>query len=97
MKAWEIVGYAFRADTYCPSDIVGALPTGEGEPFDGWALAPGVHMTTEDNLDEIAFAFGIDRQDEHSFDSWDFPKVIFASSVEDDEYCAVCARPLFED
>lgn len=94
MKAWDVVGYMFNADTYCPDCIVGALPTGEGGAYDGWKLASGVVMSTEDNLSEIAYAFQIDRMDERSFDSGDFPKVIFASSVEDDEYCATCGETL---
>lgn len=96
--ATDIVGYTFNADTYCREHIVGALPTGEGEAFDGWALAQGVRMSTEDNLSQIAYAFGIDRDDESSFDSSEFPKVIFADQAWDGEdYCAVCLRPLVED
>lgn len=95
MKAWTIVGYTFRTDNYCPRHVIDALPTGPGEAFDGWALAPGVHMTTEDNLSELAAAFGIDRTDEYSYDSGDFPKVIFASQVEsDDDTCVTCGEPL---
>lgn len=93
-KAWDIVGYAFQADTYCPDCIIGQLPTGEGQAFDGWALAAGVNMTTEDNLSELAAAFQIDRMDERSYDSGDFPKVIFASSVEGEETCGNCHEPL---
>lgn len=95
MKSWEIVGYTFQTDVYCWGDcVIRALPTGEGEPYDGWALADGVRMSTEDNLDELALAFGIDRNDEHSFDSGDFPKVIFADSVQDDERCCACGGEL---
>lgn len=93
-KAWGIAGYTFRADVYCPDCIIEALPTGEGEAYDGWALAPGAGpMSTEDNLNEIALAFGIDRQDERTFDSSDFPKVIFHSQVEGD-VCGHCGREL---
>ena len=94
-KAWDIVGYTFQADTYCPDCIIGALPTGEGQAYDGWALAPGADpMSTEDNLNEIAAAFQIDRQDERSFDSGDFPKVIFSSQIQDAEYCGHCGREI---
>ena len=94
MHATDIVGYTFQADTYCPEHVIDALPTGEGEAFDGWALAPGADpMSTEDNLSEIASAFGIDRQDEHTFDTDYFPKVIFADQAEDSR-CATCDEPL---
>lgn len=91
MQAWTIVGYTFNADNYCPSCIIDALPTGDGEKYDGWA---GTLVTYEEALEEIAIAFGIDREDEASFDSGDFPKAIFASDVEDDEYCGECHSPL---
>jgi len=92
MKAWEIVGYTFNADVYCPHHIIAALPTGDGEPFDGWTTV--VPMSTEDNLSEIAYAFQIDRMDESSFDYGDFPKVIFASDASEDDYCATCGETL---
>lgn len=88
-----IVGYVYRADTYCTNPECLPLATGEGEDFDGWNLAPGIYMATEDNLDEIAAAFGIDRLDEYSFDSDYFPKVILAGMSEDDA-CATCGADL---
>lgn len=93
-KARDIVGYTFQADTYCPGCIIDQLPTGHGQLYDGWALAPGVRMHPEDNLTEIAYAFGIDRDDETTFDSGDFPKVIFSSQLEDTEHCGACGDEL---
>lgn len=90
----HIVGYTFQAENYCPGCIVDQLPTGPGQPYDGWALAPGVSMPVEANLNEIAYAFGIDRGDETTFDSGDFPKVIFSSQLEDTEYCEACGGVL---
>lgn len=69
-----IVGYTFAADNYCPEHVIDALPTSEG----------GVHMSVEDNLDELAAAFGIDRTDESSFDSGNFPKIITKQQAEHD-------------
>ncbi len=91
----DIVGYVFKADTFCPDHVVGRLPTGPSEDFDGWALAHGVTMTAEENLDEIAVAFGIDREDERSFDSNYFPKVVFRGSAEESQ-CGVCGKFLNE-
>jgi hypothetical protein len=98
MRLDTIVAYTFNADTYCPDCIVKVLPYGEGEAFDGWKLSDGWEhlMTTEENLDEIAAAFGIDRQDERSFDSGDFPKVVFYDDGEP-EYCGRCHEPILED
>lgn len=88
VKAYSIVGYIYQADIYCPSCILHVLPTGEGEAFDGWKDVSGT-MTAEENLDELAAAFGIDRYNEESFDSGEFPKVVFASDSPDD-YCGRC-------
>ena len=85
----DVVGYVFKADTYCPEHVIAKLPVGPSEDFDGWALAHGVTMTTEENLDEIAYAFGIDREDERSFDSDYFPKVVFRDAAEDSQ-CGEC-------
>lgn len=94
MKGDAIVGYTYRAENLCPSCTIGALPTGPDEAFDGWRDVSNPPMSAEENLAGIAEAFGIDRTDERSFDSGDFPKVIFASSVEDDERCMTCDEPL---
>jgi hypothetical protein len=45
-------------------------------------------------LDEAAEKRGIDAMDEHSYDSGDFPKVIFSAMIEDDEYCCQCNEVL---
>lgn len=96
MKSWTIVGYVYQADIYCDACIVDAV-TADGGAYDGWALAPSISMPTEHNLSEIAFAFGIDRTDERSFDSGNFPKVILAGMVEsDDERCGACHESLLD-
>jgi hypothetical protein len=92
----DIVAYTYNAETYCPDCIIKILPTGDGQAFDGWAVAPELNMTTEHNLIEIAWAFGINRNDESSFDSDDFPKVVFDSQVEYSENCGNCGAELIE-
>lgn len=98
MRADRIVGYTFRADNWCTAHIVQQLPTGEGEAFDGWALAEGAApMQPEDELDEIAAAFGIDRMTETTFDSDNFPKVIFAYQIDAlTERCGHCHELLID-
>jgi len=92
-KAWDVVGYTYRAETLCPACTLAALPTSEGEAFDGWRDVSVPPMGAESNLTELALAFGIDRMDECSFDSADFPKVIFSSSNEGDT-CDQCGTEL---
>lgn len=89
--ATDIVGYVFKADTYCREHIMPAVMA--TKKYDGWELAKGVTMPVEQDLDEIAYAFQIDRQDESSFDADEFPKVIFRDQAED-TYCGVCGEPL---
>lgn len=81
MKAWTIVGYTYNAENYMPEAIVAQLTTNPGNVNHHRAVvtAPEAH------LDLLARLAGIDRTDERSFDSGDFPKVIFASDVEDGE------------
>ncbi|WP_301851148.1 hypothetical protein [Rhodococcus pyridinivorans] len=40
-------------------------------------------MAVEDALDQIAASNGIDRMDERTFDTNDFPKVIFVDQLTD--------------
>jgi hypothetical protein len=87
MHATDIVGYTYNADTYCPScteriadeRLLQIAPT----------VDPGL-----DVLGTWARELGIDREDERSYDSGDFPKVVFADMVEDDEYCGSCQNRL---
>jgi hypothetical protein len=94
MQPDQIAGYTYRAENACPYCTIGALPTGDGDVFDGWKDCSVPPMSAEENLSELAAAFGIDRMDERTFDSGDFPKVIFASMVEDGERCTMCGTPL---
>lgn len=95
-KSFDIVGYTFNADQFCPNCIIDMLPTGEGEEFDGWKLAAEVKMSVEDNLSEIAYAFSIDREEETSFDSSEFPKVIFNGMASSDDMCGYCHTSLLD-
>ena len=89
-KSTDVVAYIYRAEPLCPNCVIQALPIGDGGEFDGWALAEGVRMSTEENLSELALAFGIDRDDESSFDSDEFPKVVFDSQLEAGDACGMC-------
>jgi hypothetical protein len=90
-KATDIVGYTFNADIYCPSHIVARLTHNPGDV--NYCCATIVEP--EPHLDLIARIDGINREDESTYDSDEFPKVIFASQVEsDDDRCATCHEPL---
>jgi hypothetical protein len=93
---YDIAGYTYNADNYCERHVFGAM---------GKRRLPG--RTVEESLDTYAAQRGIDRQDERSFDSGDFPKVIFRDQAHDgcnaaNDYepgqcgdrCGKCGEPL---
>lgn len=90
-KSSDIAGYIYKADTYCPEHIIGAMTS--TEDYEGWELAEGIEMGVEENLDNIAAHFSINRQDENSFDSEEFPKVIFRDQA-DGSVCGYDGEPL---
>ena len=59
-------------------------------------IVPGPHHEdAEQYLARVAGFFGIaDREDEWTFDSGDFPKVVFSWQIEDTEHCAECGGEL---
>jgi hypothetical protein len=86
MKSWTVVAYTFNAETVCLYCLWRKA---------AFAVEAAGHHNSEfvgleDLLDTWARSEGIDREDERSFDSDDFPKVVFADSVVDDETCDVC-------
>lgn len=80
MTYGQPIAYTYRADVYCPGCILEVLHLGER----GQAPVQSV----ESELDAIASERGIDRYDEWSFDSGEFPKVVF--DAEEDEHCGQC-------
>lgn len=96
----DLVGYTYRADNYCGADIAEALAN------HGFAVTPG-EMGNPDAvevmLNELATGVGkyaplpapfpIDRDDEASFDSDEFPKVLLRDQAED-AVCANCGQML---
>lgn len=86
----DVVGYVYRADIYCPVhllDTYRARRRAAGASIDSTRQrASGV----EDVLDIYASDRGIDREDETTFDSDDFPKVILRIDAEPDDQCGAC-------
>lgn len=78
-KATDIVGYMYNADIWTPAGII------ELGIRDGWLAPAARDMDAEEVLDQAHHQFGIDRYDECSYDSSEFPKVVFRASVESDE------------
>ncbi|MBP00281.1 MAG: hypothetical protein CMG34_03560 [Candidatus Marinimicrobia bacterium] len=77
---YDITAYTFNADIWCVGCVEEHFERNHG-------IAPA---TAEDMLDDYAEANGIDRMDEASFDSGDFPKVIFEIDLDEVEICGWC-------
>ena len=90
MKTWEVIGYTYRADIYCPTDSVR-----KAYADNGWVPPTTIYLGHEHNLDVLAQGLGIDRYAEETFDSGDFPKVVFTDQITD-ETCSECGESLLE-
>lgn len=79
-KAHDIAAYTFNAETLCPGDMREAAIEAllELDGISGELLRNG---TTEELLDRWADVAAIEREDENTYDSGDFPKVVFVSQV----------------
>lgn len=84
MNATTIMAYHFNADLYHPACMI-LIATGNVAAKDDDA---------ERVLDEWAATMGINRQDESTYDSHNFPKVIFADNIEPTDYCGKCQENL---
>jgi len=74
MHATDIVAYTYRAETLCPGCTLDALNVPH---------SLRAEQSVESILEMLADAQGVNWQDAHSFDSDDFPKVVFADQIED--------------
>lgn len=91
MNATDIVAYTYQAETLCPRCVV--AKTVKTKTLRDYILNEGA-VEVERWLDSLATMNGVNRQDEYSFDSADFPKVVFCSQIEDGETCHGCGDEL---
>ena len=91
MHPTDVVGYVYRADTYCPAHTLALLLASEG--IEGHGLS---HRPTE-AIDRLGVSRlgGTAYEDERNWDSDDFPKVIFRDATEDGR-CGTCGRTLHD-
>lgn len=98
MKPRTVVGYTYQADTYCPSCTASRVTANPGDAAHG--VRPPLHRRTSEQAEAViasaARIKGIDRTDETSYDSGDFPKVIVADQVEASERCGLCGTALLD-
>ena len=73
--------YVYLAAIYCPGCVIEAMIV------QGDASPAARDMPPETVLDQCAYAMGIDRYDQATYDTDEFPKVAFFS---DDDTCYHC-------
>jgi hypothetical protein len=84
-KSYDVVAYTYAADIYCEHCIAVRFEREQG---------PSIFDGAEAILDVRATELGIDRYDESTFDSGDFPKVVFADMLDEDDRCGECGDPI---
>lgn len=89
--ASDIVGYQVEADFRC-RDCMHGVASVHGAAHGLSTEGVGV----EELMDRWARRVGIDRSDESSFDTREFPKVVLASHVEGPDRCGGCGEYLIE-
>lgn len=83
----EITGYVFKAETFCPKCLRRKMY------MDGFIDKTLKSQSTEDMLDLLADDLKVNRENEWSFDSDMFPKVIFKSDSElVPDFCTSCDK-----
>lgn len=92
-RATDVVAYTYDADTYCP-DCTLALVKAR-HPLD-YPLSSTVQAsdTAEDILRTVAKSLRLGNEDESSYDSDDFPKVVFSSQIDEPEHCGRCGEEI---
>ncbi len=88
MNVDTIVGYSFKAETFCTEHIKLEVHRRLVKPLGIYDNETN-KLDPELYLDAIASKLGIDRMEESSFDSDDFPKIIFHSDEWDGD-CEGC-------
>lgn len=94
-KSFDIVAYTFAADVYdvdCMKGI-GLARISRDNPS---RYVEYKDATTEEVLSVWAKELGIDPTDERSYDSGDFPKVVFRDQIEGEESCGACHQVIDE-
>jgi len=84
----DVVGYAYRADTYCPYCIAGVM-----DAYGLWTPPEAGEERLDELLSRASGSLGIDRFHESSYDSDDFPKVVFRDQAANDR-CCECGKRL---
>ncbi len=90
MNSWQIVAYTYQAEILCPGCTQKKVYATHLD-----SLSPAAQdLTPEVMLDQLAEYLLLDREEEHGFDSDDFPKLVLASQVDEAEDCGECGEAI---
>jgi hypothetical protein len=81
----EIAAYTYQADIYCPACLIETMIA------DGIAAPATRDMPTDDVLEQCAGALAIDRHDDTTYDTSEFPNLFSTGSP--DDTCTSCHQP----
>lgn len=88
MNGTTITGYLYGGETYCTDCIYDLFL-----PFD---LINSRDRSTEDVLDYIAHQRSINRHDENSYSSYQFPHPLLLADTSEADVCDLCGRRLLD-
>jgi len=89
-----VAGYTFAADTYCVDCILSVLPEYHTDGMVGDTRDVHGVVDVDGALWDVAIDSGVDREDEYSFDSDDFPKVILQGMTNESTECGKCSASI---
>lgn len=103
MKSFHIAAYVYAADISCCDCIA---KWAEDELLKEQYTVGDIEKIIRENppsydtgvfayrstilLEELADIWNVNLEDEYSYDSDNFPKVVFADQIEDPENCGIC-------
>lgn len=86
----EPQAYTFQADVYCPACMIEVM-------IDRGDASPAARdMVSVEVMEQISHAAGVDFDDEYSYDSDDFPKLVTNEGA-DGLHCGRCQKDLEEN
>jgi hypothetical protein len=89
MNGTDPIAYLFRGETFCPVCI--------HDLFVPYELADDPRHSTEEILDRVARDRGINRHDEKTFRSREFPQPLYVADVTSADVCFFCGMRLLEE
>ena len=87
---YDIVAYDYAADRYCLDCMVVTATERMEAAFPGASARGDCDGFPDQVIATWARLAGIDFNDEHSYDSDEFPKVVFRDQLESEATCATC-------